>query len=233
MLGIERFGRALVRGVAHQLVVPEVPPRRHVDVVLGAPHHEHALDGGALCHRLVHRRLERQHLTPAEAAVGGDHRFGVAVDDALGEGLGAEAAENHRVGGADAGTGQHRHRRLRDHRQVDGNAVTFADPLALQHVGELADLAQHVVVGQYPAVAGLALPEERHLVAEPAGDLLVEGNCRKGWSCRRRTTSRTAHSTRAPRASARTSEVRWQRLPRSYQDRRATARRAADTVRHC
>ena len=138
-------------------------------------HHEHALDGGALCHRLVHRRLERQHLTPAEAAVGGDHRFGVAVDDALGEGLGAEAAENHRVGGADAGTGQHRHRRLRDHRQVDGNAVTFADPLALQHVGELADLAQHVVVGQYPAVAGLALPEERHLVAEPAGDLLVEG----------------------------------------------------------
>jgi hypothetical protein len=54
---------------------------------------------------------------------------------------GREAAEDHRVDGADAGAGEHRDRRLGDHRQVDRDAVALLDPEPLEHVGELADLA--------------------------------------------------------------------------------------------
>ena len=57
------------------------------------------------------------------AAVGGDQHLGLGVVDAVGERLRREAAEHDAVGGADAGTGEHRHGRLGDHRQVDVDPV--------------------------------------------------------------------------------------------------------------
>ena len=83
-----------------------------------------------------------------------------------------EAAEDDRVGGADAGAGEHRDRRLGDHRHVDGDPVARLHPEREQRVGRLADLAVQVGVGDRAGVARLALPVD--------GDPVAAGRPRRG-----------------------------------------------------
>jgi len=69
--------------------------------------------------------------------------------------------------------------RLGDHRQIDGDAVAFADVAVAQHVGEAADLVVQLLVGDLPGVLGIvAFPDDRRLVAalgEMAVDAVVGG----------------------------------------------------------
>ena len=110
----------------------------------------------------------------APAAVGGDQHLGLGVVDAVGERLRREAAEHDAVGGADAGAGEHRHRRLGDHRQVDVDPVAGLDAEPLQHVGEALDLGEQLGVGDRAGVARLALEVDGDLVALAGGDVAVE-----------------------------------------------------------
>ena len=100
-----------------------------------------------------------------EAAVGGDEQPGLLVVDAIAQRLGAEAAEHDAVHRADARAGEHRDGQLGDERQVDGDAIALLDAERLQDVGELADFAVEIEVGQGAAIARLAFPDERGLVA--------------------------------------------------------------------
>ena len=90
------------------------------------------------------------------------------------ERLRGEPAEDHRVGRADPGAGQHRDRQLGDHRHVDRDAVALADAQLEQRVGRLGALAHQVRVRQRAGVAGLADPVVGHLVAEAALDVAVD-----------------------------------------------------------
>jgi hypothetical protein len=85
-----------------------------------------------------------------------------------------EAAEDHRVGRADAGAGEHGHRSLGDHRQVDVDPVALRNAEALERVGEALHLVEQVGVGDGAGVARLALPVERDLVAPARLDVAVE-----------------------------------------------------------
>ena len=124
LLGVHRLGRAVGVGGRDQVVVPVVaavrpsstslPPRRTTTTCSIV---------GVDADRLVGRRLQREHLAAAVAAVGGDQHLGLGVVDAVGQRLRREAAEHDAVRGADAGAGQHRHGRLGDHRQVDVDPV--------------------------------------------------------------------------------------------------------------
>src|SRR5690606_15851543 len=142
VLGVHGHGGAVRGRLAHQVVVPLVAAALHVHGVLGAAHHDHAAHAGRLPQRLVDRRLEGQYLAATEAAVGRDHDRGLGVVDAVGEGARGEAAEHHRVRGADAGAGQHGDDGLGDHGHVDRHAVAQADALALEDVREAADLLE-------------------------------------------------------------------------------------------
>ena len=108
------------------------------------------------------------------AAVGGDDDLGLGVVDPVDDRVGREAAEDARVGGADAGAGQHGDRQLGDHRHVDGDPVAPLDAEALEHVGEPADLVEQLGVGDGAGVARLALPVVRDLVAPAGLDVAVE-----------------------------------------------------------
>ena len=92
----------------------------------------------------------------------------LGVVDAAGERVGGEAAEDHRVRGADAGAGQHRDHGLGDHRHVDRDPVAGLDAELGQRVGGLADLVLELGVGDGAGVAGLALPVEATLSPWPA-----------------------------------------------------------------
>ncbi len=124
-------------------------------------------------------RLERNLAAAADAFVGGDDAGRGAVGDAAGERIRREAAEHHRMDGADAGAGEHRDRRLQDHRHVDGDAVALLDAARLQHVGEAADLGVQLLIGELLVGLGVvAFPQERGLVAalgEMAVDAIVAG----------------------------------------------------------
>ncbi len=129
---------------------------------------------GVPCERLVGHLLERHDLAAAVAAVGGDEQRRLRVVDAIAQRLGAEAAEDDAVDGADARAREHRDRELGHERQVERDAVALLHAERLQDVGELAHLAVEVEVGQRAAVARLAFPDERGLVAARRANVAVE-----------------------------------------------------------
>ena len=77
-------------------------------------------------HRLVDQVLVGHRLAAAHAGVGGDHHLRLRVVDARGEARRGEAAEHDRMDRADARAGEHRERRLGDHRHVDQHAIAAA-----------------------------------------------------------------------------------------------------------
>ena len=130
--------------------------------------------------RVVHVLLERHDGAAAEAAVGGDDQLGLRVLDAVGDGLRAEAAEDDRVHRADAGAGEHGDGGLGHHGQVDEDAVAGLDAVALEDVGEAADLVVKLFVGEGALFArlagsgGLAFPDQRGLVGAGGAQVPVE-----------------------------------------------------------
>ncbi len=117
-----------------------------------------------MAERLVDDWLQRDLAAAAELAVGGDDRDGARVDDALLHALRGKAAEHHRVRGADARAGLHRHDRLDRHRHVDEDAIALLDAERLQRVGEAADVVVERLVGDLGDRAVVGLEDDRDLV---------------------------------------------------------------------
>ena len=148
------------------VVVPEVARRVHVDGAAGALDHDDPVDAAALFNRGIDIGLQRHFLAAAQALIGGDDDLGLAVGDALGEAVGREAGEHHRMDGADPRAGQHRVGGFRNHRQIDGDAVALLDVAGAQDVGHLADFVVQLAVGDVLRLRGVvAFPDDRGLVA--------------------------------------------------------------------
>jgi len=75
---------------------------------------------------------------------------------------------------ADAGTGEHGHHHLGDHRQVDADDVALPDPLRLERVGQPLHIAEELGVGEVAFLAFLAPPVERDPVAAPGQHVPVQ-----------------------------------------------------------
>ena len=129
---------------------------------------------GVSRHRLVHHALERNDLSPAIAAVGGDDHSGLRVVDAVAYRLRREPAEDDRVDRADPGAREHRDDRLGQHRQIDRHPIALLHAESLERVGAATHLAREVPVGEHPAIARLSLPDERGLVAVGPGEMTIE-----------------------------------------------------------
>src|SRR6185503_10679369 len=163
------------RLILDDVVPPHVPAFLHRGVRRGqALEDDDLLDELRPLEALVGDLLQRDDRAAAIAAVGGDHERGLAVVRAVAERLGAEAAEDDAVGRADPGAGEHRDRELGDHGHVERDAVALPDAERLESVGEAADLAVELLVGQRPLLAGLAFPQDRRLVAPCGGEMAVE-----------------------------------------------------------
>ena len=79
-----------------------------------ALHDDDVLDRRRALQRLVGHLLQRDDLTAAPAAVGGDEQRALRVVDAIAQRLRAEAAEHDGVHRADARAREHRDRQLRE-----------------------------------------------------------------------------------------------------------------------
>ena len=151
-----------------------VPAGPHPDLLAGAAHHHHPGDGRRILESLVGNVLQRHDPAAPVAAVGGDQHLGLGVVDPVAERLSGKAGEDHAVGRPDPGAGEHRDRKLRDHRQVDRHPVALLDPEAAQNVGEAADLPVEVGVGQGLFVPRLAFPEDRRTIPAPPRQVPVQ-----------------------------------------------------------
>ena len=115
------------------------------------------------------------HAAGLDAAGGGDQQLGRGVVDAAGKLVGGEAAEDHRMDGAQARTSEHGDDRLGDHRHIDDNAVAFLNAMVGKHGGK----GRHVV--EQFAIADLALGggdravvDDRRLLGAAALNMAVE-----------------------------------------------------------
>ena len=174
VFGVHRFRRAVGTLAGDEVVPPHVTALGPGDSLLGAAQHQHPLDRRTLRDRLVCRLLEWEHTATAPRAVAGDEHLGLRVVDAVAQGVGREAAEDHRVRGADASAREHGHRELGNHAQVDVDAIALDDPEGSQRVGQPADVIEQGRVGDRAGVARFALPVIGDLVAVPGGDVAVE-----------------------------------------------------------
>ena len=155
---------------------PVVPALVPVHVLAVALDHHHVLDGVAgLGQGVVDGGLQGAGLAAAVGAVGGDHELGFGVVDPGAQGVGGEAAEHHRVDGADPGAGQQRDDGLGDHGQVDGDAVALGHAEGFEGVRGLLHLLGELGVRVGAGVAGFALEVDGHPVPEPVLHVAVQG----------------------------------------------------------
>ena len=93
-----------------------------------------------LLERGVEHRLVVDDAGGLDAARRGDHDGRAGIVDARGQLVRGEAAEHHRVHGAQSRAGQHRDDGFGHHRQVDDHPVALADAQAAQRAGEAGGL---------------------------------------------------------------------------------------------
>ena len=154
----------IVRRRDRPAISTSAPVRRTTRQVCTAGHCASALIGIA--------SFSGMRLPPRTSLVRGDQRAGsLRVLDAIFQGLRGEAAEDHRMNGADARTGQHGVSRLGNHRHVDAHPVAALDAARAQRVGQAADCLVQLGVGNVLAVGGvIPFPDQRRLsLRGPAG----------------------------------------------------------------
>jgi hypothetical protein len=124
---------------------------------------------------LVQKGLVLHYPGGFDAAGSGHHDLRFGVVDARGQFMGREAAEDHRMHGADTGAPEHGHERFRHHRHVDDDAVPFCDAQAGQRPREQGDPVAHLPVGEgLLCVGDRAVVDHCGLVAAAFVDVAVE-----------------------------------------------------------
>ena len=142
--------------------------------VLGALHREHCVHLRQLAHGLIHLWLERQQRAATPRTIRRDDRGAAAIENAVHQGLRAEAAKHHRMRHTDARTRKHGDRCLRNHRHVDGDAVALLQAATLEHIGKARDLDGQLGVGQRAHITGFAFKDQRPLVAAAFAHMPVD-----------------------------------------------------------
>lgn len=147
--------RAVVGDLSGLLVPPAVPALDPANLISGVLEHQDVLDNRAVLHRIVRERLDRDALATAAALVSGDDDAGLAVVDAVAQGLGREAGEDDGVDRADARAREERGDRLPGHGQVDRDRVALLHAPGLEHVRDARDLAQELAKADVLVLARL------------------------------------------------------------------------------
>ncbi len=167
VLGVHRLAGAVVVHGLLRLVQPDVAAIFPSNVVARIPHDQDFFqrrDAVDIRGR-VDVGLQRHGTAAAHALVRRDDHRRLAVDDAAGQRVRRETAEHDGMDRADARAGEHRDRRFGDHRHIDRDAIAFLDANRFQHVGETANPAVQLAVGDREITVRLVpFPDDRGLV---------------------------------------------------------------------
>ena len=125
--------------------------------------------------REIEQRLIFDDPARLDAAACGQNDLRLGVVDASRELLGGEAAEHHRMHGADTSAGQHGDDRLGDHRHVDQHPIARRDAKVVERRAERRRLVEQFAIGGRALGRGdRAVVIERDLIAAAGLDMPVE-----------------------------------------------------------
>ena len=153
---------------------PDIASFLDVDLAVGAAEYDDLLHGGIALKRVVDILLKCDELATAVTPIGSDDELGPRIGKTILDTLGAEAAEDDAMNRPYAGTGQHSNGGLGDQGHVDEDSLPFFDSVALEHIGELADLAMKLAVGDDFFVTRLPFPDDGGLVGTRGVEMAVE-----------------------------------------------------------
>ena len=95
------------------------------------------LDVWALLESIVYDLLGANGLAAALALVGGDDDLGLCVNNAITQGVGAEASKDNRVDSTNARAGEESDNSLGNHGHVQSDGITLLHSHLLEHPREL------------------------------------------------------------------------------------------------
>ena len=125
--------------------------------------------------RLIQQRFIGDDARALDAAARRQDHVRLGVVDAGGELFRREAAEHHRMHGADARAGEHGEHRFRHHRHVDDDDVAFLDAEVAQDGAEQLHLGQHAAVSEgLLGVGDGRIVDQRRLVVAAGEAVAVE-----------------------------------------------------------
>ena len=125
-------------------------------------------------HRLIDSGFQRHGRAATVLPVSGNHHDSLGVVDTAAKRLRTESGEDDRVCCADARARQHGDDRFRNHRHVDGNAITGGDAEFEECVGRFADVVLQFGVGDVTPIPGFPFKSDRHLSAEAVLDVAID-----------------------------------------------------------
>jgi hypothetical protein len=147
----------------------------HRHLAAGTAEDDARAHGRRLGHRVVRGLLQGDGGASAPRLVLGDQHLASHVDHAAGKRVRREAAEDDRMGRADARAGEHRDGQLGDHAHVDRDGRPLLHAEVSQRVRELRDVALQLRIGDLaPLVLRLSFPVIRNLPAAPGLDVPVD-----------------------------------------------------------
>ena len=155
MFGIESLRCMRIRRALPGLAPPHIAALPHGDGIAATLDHKHGVDRRRAFQGPVNVGLQFNDLAAPPPAVGRDDQLGLTIVDAVLDRLGTEAAEDDGVHGADPGAGEHGNYRLRNHGQVDGDAIARLDAHVFQNMGHAADVKIELAVGDRADITGL------------------------------------------------------------------------------
>ena len=142
IFGVHNLDRAVAAGGGHLGLDVHIAAINPSGLIAGVFHHKALHLVRTMQQRGIGVGFQRGAATTAGGGVGGDDNFGFGVVDPVGKRIGRETCKYDRMDRADAGACQHGIGRFGDHRQIDDNAVTFANALGPQDIGHAVHLVR-------------------------------------------------------------------------------------------
>lgn len=125
--------------------------------------------------RLVDQGLVGDDATRLEPAARGDYQLRTAIVDARRKFAGGKPAENDGVNRTDAGAGEHGKDRLRHHRHIKDDTITFADAALDQRCCDGHHFPKHLIIGKMALLAvHCAVEDDCSLAAAAGGHMPVQ-----------------------------------------------------------
>ena len=156
-----------------------ISARQQIDRVAEAGDDHHVPDAWYLGQCLVHDRLHGDAPAAAVTAIDGDHGLGLAVVQAGGDRVGAEAGEQRHDDGADAGDREQRRGGFGHQGHIEADDVAAAQAERLERGDDAVGFADQLGVGPASLRPIFALPDEIGLRGAPLLEVLLQAGERQ------------------------------------------------------
>ena len=152
---------------------PMVPAFRPGHFIFTAFQNENGSHGFLTFEGLIDILFQGDDFSPSPCTILGNDALAGRIVETFTKAVGTESSKDHRVGGTDAGTGEHGDGDFGNHAHVNGDGIPFADSQLLQGGSALTHFGKEFRVSEAQGIAGLPFPME----GDPVGvrlDVAIE-----------------------------------------------------------